>query len=147
MVVHAIDLKFPDAARPAVAVCHDVADLAVAPSGATVALVCRDSNLYLVDALHPSAATLPTPRAVALDPKLELQSVTFAPDGKSVYLTAMYGESGSYALLQSDLSGHARSLVQSNNRWMYRPSFSPDGTMLALSEMEIRTDVWLLEPR
>ncbi len=128
--------------RPPVdAPCETVRNVDVAPAGNSVAVICMDGSVQLVDTRTAVHETL------AVHPALTFQSLSFAPDGKSLYLTGVNGETASFGLVESDLQGHGRLLAGSNSRWFYSPRVSPDGKSLAVAERVYRTSLWLLEPR
>ena len=120
----------------------DRASFAVSPDGKTVALATNSPLLTLVATDTGATRTLPTSPSAGL-----LQQLTFSPDGRTLVITGMSLEQGTYGALAVDLDGHGSVLVAKGSGWLSSPAISPDGRTLALHEMSFDTDVWLLSPR
>ena len=86
---------------------------------------------------------------VRLDLPLDVpQQFTWSPDGKTLYLTGMYGQDGAsmYLLLKTDLEGNSEVLWTQDADWFSWPSVSPDGDQLALLVWAFPQDICMLHP-
>ena len=84
-------------------------------------------------------------REIALDPGWErLQTVAWAADGKSLYVTGRLPDS--FALIQVTLAGKVTSLLHYGHRqFLSYPLPSPNGKYLALQAETWESNVWLIE--
>ncbi|HEY3817843.1 MAG TPA: protein kinase [Polyangiaceae bacterium] len=121
---------------------EDRASFAVSPDGKTVALAASSPLLTLVATETGATRTIPTTPSAEL-----LQSLTFTPDGRSLVITGMHLEKGEFGALAVDLEGRGTVLYAEGSAWLSSPAVSPDGRTLALHEITLDSDVWLLTPR
>jgi Tol biopolymer transport system component len=74
----------------------------------------------------------------------ELQSITWAADGKGFLATSWTPDS--FNLLHVTLAGKVNPLLRNGHRqWMVNPLPSPDGKYLAFRAQTFDRNVWLLE--
>jgi serine/threonine protein kinase/Tol biopolymer transport system component len=114
---------------------------AVSPEGSQLAVV-DHSHADQVEVLNLSDKTWHT---VHVDPGFGLfQSVAWAADGKSFFVTNLLPES--FNMIRVSLSGKVRLLLSNPQRqWMIRPRASPDGKYLAYEAQTSDSNVWLIE--
>jgi serine/threonine protein kinase len=114
---------------------------AVSPEGSQLAVV-DHSHADRVEVLNLSDKAWHT---VHVDPGFGLfQSVAWAADGKSFFVTNLLPES--FNMIRVSLSGKVQLLLSNPQRqWMIRPRASPDGKYLAYEAQTSESNVWLIE--
>jgi serine/threonine protein kinase len=118
-------------------------DVAVAPDARTIALMCGTG-----DEGHIAIVTGDSFRAFAITParKAEMSGISFASSGRSLIMTDQQGDSAQSTMLEVGLDGHARAVLSSSRgNWLYSPTVSLDGKMLAWHEVLVESELWLLE--
>ena len=73
-----------------------------------------------------------------------INSIDFAADGRSVWAAA-YTNAGEWALLQIDLQGHTRTMLEDSQMAIGWAIPAPDGKRLAFWKARGTSNVWLLE--
>ena len=78
-------------------------------------------------------------------PLQQPQLFSWSADGKSFFLSGMFGETATYLLLQVWLDGTHRIIRTQDESWMSAPRISPNGRYLAYLNWEFIGDIWVLE--
>jgi DNA-binding winged helix-turn-helix (wHTH) protein/Tol biopolymer transport system component len=73
-----------------------------------------------------------------------ISAIDFAPDGRSLWAPA-YTNTGKWALLNIDLQGHTRSVLEDTDMMIGWAIPAPDGKHLALWKARGTSNVWMLE--
>ena len=116
-----------------------------ASSIAWVKLDPTDSRVHILPlALSPRGlAPGGKPSAIAINGGPHLRSITWAPDGKSWFVTRQFP--GSWELSYVDSRGKASTLLTVQSAVAPDVIPSPDGRYLAFSEQSFASNVWMLE--
>lgn len=72
-----------------------------------------------------------------------LQTLTWLPNGKGLYLTAFF--SSGTRLFAISLDGKAKTLFQHGRDWICCPKVAPDGRHLSITVREFQRDIALVE--
>lgn len=109
--------------------------------GSVIALPQKStSGVILVDVARGASGE------VQVTPSMQVQSVTFAPDGKHLFVTAVDVGGASYGVARVDLQGDAEILWQDTQTWLTRPVVSSDGRALGFRSRTYEGDAYWLEP-
>ena len=114
----------------------------ISPDGSRVALVDRDRYGARIEVLTLADGIW---HEIALEPKTgALQSIAWAADGKSFFVTAWTPDS--YNLLHVTSGGKVQLLLRNRrNQWLHNPLPSPEGKHLAFSAETWDSNVWMVE--
>ena len=135
---HALDPKRGPAAEPLKST-GKALDWSLSPDGEYIAMV-KGENNGEVQVLGLSNGTS---RRLDLGKWQYLNSISWSPDGKTLYV-ASYALGGN-TLLSVGLDGGVRILFHQGHNWLCCPKASPNGRLLAFSVMEVHRDVMLIE--
>ena len=83
-------------------------------------------------------------RTVSAQAWAEINSIDFAADGRSVWVSASTN-AGKWALLNIDLQGHTRTLLEESDMMIGWAIPAPDGKHFALWKARASSNVWMLE--
>jgi Tol biopolymer transport system component/DNA-binding winged helix-turn-helix (wHTH) protein len=83
-------------------------------------------------------------RTVTIRTWAGISGIDFAADGRSLWIPA-YTNTGKWALLNIDLNGHAKVVLEDTDREIGWAIPSPDGKHLALLQAHGASNVWMLE--
>jgi|GEM_PF-4548987 len=111
----------------------------LSPDGDYLAGTTIDEKPFLIDLKTGERKTLDLPLS-------HPQRFTWAPNGKSLYLTGMIGtnDASNYLVLEVKLNGKSRVLSTQDKQWMSWPTVSPDGNDLAMLVWSFPEDIWTL---
>jgi serine/threonine protein kinase/Tol biopolymer transport system component len=112
----------------------------LSPDGKRIALVSYgESQIQIVSTENGSVHTL--------SPKDwdSLQSVSWSPDGKRLYLNGT--TAGSWGIFSVDMEGNVKVMIRpkGGQAWVHDPIVSPDGRYLAYDQRDSESNVALLE--
>jgi hypothetical protein len=85
-------------------------------------------------------------REIRIQPSMQVQSVTFAPDGKHLFVTASDVDGVPTGVARVDLQGDAQVLWRGTVTWLTRPLVSSDGRSLGFRSRTYAGDAYMLEP-
>jgi Tol biopolymer transport system component len=117
-----------------------VCNWSLSPDGSQRALVCPT----LKEAIRFRSTLTGKMRDVRVTGRNELDSITWAADGKSLLVAGKTPEGGS-ALLRITLDGKASVLLRSTTTEILGAIPSPDGRSLAIAEKSVYNNVWQVE--
>ena len=117
-----------------------VCNWSLSPDGSQRALVCPS----LKEAIRFRSTLTGKMRDVRVTGRNELDSITWAADGKSLLVAGKTPEGGS-ALLRITLDGKASVLLRSTTTEILGAIPSPDGRSLAIAEKSVYNNVWQVE--
>ena len=114
----------------------------LSPDGSQIAVVNPNHYKDKIEVLNLAGGAW---HEIAVEPGWgDLQSISWAADGKSFFVTTLGSDSQN--LIQVALSGKVRRLLSNPFRQHYsRPLPSPDGKYLAFQAQTTDSNVWLLE--
>lgn len=112
----------------------------LSPDGDKIASVRDDSDSVQLLDLRSKQVRVIHPTLTESD----LYEPAWSVDGQRLFLTAQDNQ-GSPRLMQMDLAGHTRLLLQNAYGWIGEPTPSPDGRHLAYVTVVNETNVTLLE--
>jgi WD40 repeat protein len=112
----------------------------LSPDGSQRAIVCPS----LKETIRFRSTLTGKMRDLRVTGRNELDSITWATDGKSLLVAGKTPEGGS-ALLRITLDGKASVLLRSTTTEILGAIPSPDGRSLALAEKSVYNNVWQIE--
>jgi len=114
----------------------------LSPDGTNIAVVdFSDSKVRTINTTNGILRTLPFKN-------WNPQTVSWAPDGRHLFLSAALPGSGIWGIISVDLSGNLRSLLKTpgwSTGWFSYPIPSPDGHHIAYTERTWETNAVMLE--
>ena len=113
----------------------------LSPDGTQVAVVYNDDDVINLVSLTTGALS-----TISVSGWRNFEFVSWAADGKALFINAGFSVSGRYAaLLRVGLDGQATVLRERPNEWHVLPQASPDGRYLAFAVMPFHGNAFLLE--
>jgi len=135
---YSLDPKRGPAAEPFKST-GDVRDWSLSPDGQYIAMVENDEK----GEIHLLSLSKGTFRQMDLGKWHRLQSISWSPDGRTLYVTS-FASTGT-TLLSAGLDGSVRILFQQGHNWLCCPKAAPNGRLLAFSVMEAQRDAAMIE--
>jgi Tol biopolymer transport system component len=114
-------------------------DWSLSPDGSRIAAATDDGQIEILSVRDRIWS------AISLDAKWRhLQSVAWAPDQKSLFLTCWFPDS--FDLINATTKGVVSRLVHNGrSQWLHNPLPSPDGKYLAFEAQTWDTNLWMME--
>jgi eukaryotic-like serine/threonine-protein kinase len=110
----------------------------ISPDGSTLAITKPIESRILLENLSDS-----TQRVIHVLPEWDVRDISWAADGRSLFGVAVRGNKA--YVIQIDLDGKARTILDQGNTVLFAPRASPDGRHLAFTQLMWESNAWLLQ--
>jgi dipeptidyl aminopeptidase/acylaminoacyl peptidase len=120
----------------------------LSPDGSRIAILPTDRAVHGLATYRDAIRIIPVGGGpstdIPLPSTLGNYTVSWAADGRSLFVSGSRSEPGDWVIVRADTSGHTEILLSGESAFhLARPS--PDGKHLALRKSGWETNVWLLE--
>ena len=110
----------------------------VSPDGSTIAITKPKESRILFENVSDS-----TQHVIHVLPEWDIRDISWAADGHSLFGIGLHANA--LSIIQIDLDGKARLLLDRGDTVLYTPRASPDGKHLAFTQIMWESNAWLLE--